>query len=322
MLITYTNRKAKRLRPLSIRALSLFAVALIWATSGCTRNAPVQNGNAQNNNALSKNAANEPAVNWAEGSLIIDGQTFKLNHAYATLDSDPFSENKYTIRVLLSEQPISQDILDDHTALMNMKKDATNHAMEVDIDEQRKVTWIGLWGLGQVSGLEYPFEPAVFNDHLVEGRMFTAKEEMVFDKKWQYDVKFKSSVRADPYQSFVTASTGKALPEDGGEPGKAYLDYQAAIRTAKGSGDLDRFYSKPVLKDRNANPELKELALEMEKGSLLEDVKIVGGFIDGEKATLSIEGKRKGESNLRGKVNLHLEDGQWKIGAQAFRGGD
>jgi hypothetical protein len=300
----------------------VLAVGLMFATSACTRNAPVQNGNAQNSGTVSKNAANEPAVNWAEGNLIIDGQTFKLNHAYASLDSDPFSENKYTIRVLLSEQPISKDVLDDHTALMNMKKDANSHAMEVDIDEQHKVTWIGLWGLGQVSGMDYPFEPAVFNNQLVEGRLFTAKAETVFDKKWQYDVKFKSSVRVDPYQSFVTASTGRPLAADGGEAGKAYLDYQAAIRTAKGPGDLDRFYSKPVLKDRNANPELKELAMEMEKGSLLEDIKIVGGFIDGEKATLSVEGKREGESNLRGKVNLHLEDGQWKIGAQAFRGGN
>jgi hypothetical protein len=319
--VTHVNQNTLRLRPVSIRALTLLAVVLSCGTSACTRNTTVQNSNNQNNSTVSKTAANE-TVNWAEGNLIVDGQTFKLNHAYATMDRDPFSDNKYTIRVLVSEQPISQDIRDDHTALMDLKKEAKNHAMEIDIDEQLKVTWIGLWGLGQVSGLEYPFEPVVFNDQLVEGRLFTAKPETVFDKKWQYDVKVKSSVSVDPYQSFVTASTGRALAEDGGEPGKAYLDYQAAIRTAKGPGDLDRFYSKPVLKDRNANPELKELAMEMEKGSLLEELKIVGGFIAGEKATLSIEGKREGERNLRGKVNLHMEDGQWKIGAQAFRGGD
>jgi hypothetical protein len=307
-----------RLRLVSISLILL--AGLICATSGCSPN-PAQNSNSQSNSAASK-TANEPVVSWAEGSLIIGDQTYKLNHAYATMENDPFTENEYTIRVLLSEQPIGQEILDDHTALTSMKTDAKNHAMEIEIDEQRKVKWIGIWGLGQVSGMEYPFEPVVFTEQMIEGRLFIAKAETVFDKKWQYDAKFKSSVRVDPLTSFLTASTGQPLVADGGEAGKAYLEYQAAIRTAKGPGDLDKFYSEPVLKDRNANPELKELAMEMEKGSVLEDIKIVGGFVAGDKATLSLEGNREGEGKLRGKVNMHRENGQWKIGAQAFRGGD
>jgi hypothetical protein len=320
MLVTHRDQNTIRSRP--IWALTLFLGALICAISGCSQNKSVQNSNAQSNSAASKTASNEPVVNWAEGNLIIDDKTYKLNHAYATMESDPFNENEYKIRVLLSEQPLGQDILEDHTALMNLQKDPKNHGLEIDIDEQRKVTWIGLWGLAQVSGSEYPFEPVVFNERMIEGRLFTAKAETVFDKKWQFDAKFKSSVRVDPNTSFVTASTGKPLAADGGEPGKAYLDYQTAIRSAKSSGELDKFYSKPLLKDRTADPELKELAWEMEKESVLQDIKIAGGFIDGEKATLSIEGKREGEPNLRGKVNLHLEEGQWKIGAQAFRSGD
>src|SRR6185295_17054802 len=139
MLVSRQNQKLKRSRSFSIWTLTLPAIAIICATSACTQNRTTQNSNAQTGNTPGKNAANEPVVNWAEGNLIIDGKSFKLNHAYATMDRDAFDENKYTIRVLLSEQPISQDILDDHTALMNMKKDATNHAMEVDIDEQLKV---------------------------------------------------------------------------------------------------------------------------------------------------------------------------------------
>lgn len=319
MHFNHRDHSPRRSGSLSIWAVSL-AASMFCATFGCSQST-TQNGNAPNNNAVGK-AANEPVVSWAEGNLIIGDQTYKLNHAYATLENDPFNENEYTIRVLLSEQPISQEALDDHTALMNLKKDAKNHAMEIDIDHERKVRWIGLWGHGQVSGTEYPFEPVVFNERMVEGRLFTAKPDTVFDKKWQYDAKFKSSVKVDPLTSFLTASTGQPIAADGGEPGKAYLEYQAAIRTAKGPGDLDRFYSEPVLKDRNANPELKELAMEMEKGSVLDDIKIVGGFVAGDKATLSLEGKQEDEGNLRGKVNMHRENGQWKIGAQAFRGGD
>jgi hypothetical protein len=311
-----------KLRPLFSFALTLFTCALVCAISACGQTGNAQKNNTQNSNIQSNTGQNAPVAEWADGKLVIDNQTFKLSHAYATIENDPFDENEYTIRVLLSEKPISQAILDDHTALMNMKKDPNNHAMEIDIDQQRKVTWIGLWGLGQVSGLEYPFEPVVFNEKMVEGRLFTNKAETISEKKWQYDARFKSSVRVDPNKSFVTASTGKPLGAGGGEPGKAYSDYQKAIRAAKGADDLDRFYNKAVLKERNANPEMKALVLEMEKGSLLEELKIVSGFIDGDRATLSIEGKRAGESNLRGKVNLSREDGQWKIGAQAFRSGD
>ena len=317
MFVTHSHQITLRSKLISNWAITLLLGAFICATAGCAQKT------TENTNTTAKPAAaSEPVVSWADGNLTIDGQTFKLNHAYATLENDPFDENEFTIRVLLSEQPISKDVLDDHTALTEMKKDAKNHALEIDIDQKQKVTWIGVWGLGQVSGMDYPFEPIVFTERMVEGRLFTAKAESGLDKKWQYDAKFKSSVRVDPIKSFVTASTGKPLPADGGEPARAYLEYQTAIRSAKSAGDLDRFYSKPVLKDRNANPEMKELAMEMEKGSLLEDMKIVGGFVDGDKATLSIEGKQEGEGNLRGKVNLHLEDGQWKIGAQSFRGGN
>jgi hypothetical protein len=314
--------------PACFRAGFICALALLaCAVSACgqksnAQNSNAQNSNTQNSNVQSNTGQNEPIVNWADGKLVIDGKEFKLSHAYATIEYDPFDEGEYKIRVLLSEQPVAQDILDDHTAFMNMKKDAKNHAIEIDIDKQRKVTWIGLWGLGQLSGLEYPFEPVVVNEKMVEGRLFTAKAEKLFEKQYQYDAKFKSTVRVDPIKSFVTASTGKPLAADGGEPGRAYLDYQTAIRTAKGSEALDKFYSKEALKQLNADPKLKDLVMEMQKGSQLEEIKIVNGLIDGDKATLSVEGKREGERNVRGKVNMHLEEGRWKVGAQAFKSGD
>ncbi|HEX5736361.1 MAG TPA: hypothetical protein VF131_26255 [Blastocatellia bacterium] len=304
----------------SICALALFAGALICATSACSRNEVAQDNSAQGNAGPNKPAQPEPVVNWADGNLTIDNQTFKLSHAYATIEHDPFNESEYTIRVLLSEQPISQDTLDDQAALMSMKKGESNHALEIDIDHEQKVTWIGVWGLGQVSGLEYPFEPAVFTDKMVEGRLFLAKPETILDKKWQYDARFKSTVRKDPNLAFITAAEGKPLASDGGEPGRAYMDYLAAIPAAKAPGDLDGFFSRAVLKELNADPGMKELVLEMEKGSELEERRIVGGFIAGDKATISIEAKGDGGRDVKGKVNLHLEDGRWKIGAQAFKG--
>jgi hypothetical protein len=314
------TRSYESFRTTFICVLALFAGALICATSACSQSKVAQDNSAQGNASRDKPAQPEPVVNWADGNLVTDNQTFKLNHAYATIELDPFDENEYTIRVMLSEQPISQEIMDDHTALMNMREGGSNHGLEIDIDHERKVTWIGVWGIGQVSGLEYPFEPAVFTDKMVEGRLFTTKPETTLGKKWQYDARFKSTVRTDPNRAFVTPPAGKPLAADGGEPGRAYLDYLAAVRAAKRPEDLDGFYSEAVLKELNANPEMKELVLEMEKGSDLEERKIVGGLIDGDKATLSIEAKGEGERNVRGKVNLHLEDGRWKLGAQAFKG--
>ena len=116
---THSHQITLRSKLISNWAMTLVAAASICATAGCAQK-PTENTNTTAKPA----AASEPVVSWADGNLTIDGQAFKLNHAYATIENDPFDENEFTIRVLLSEQPISKDVLDDPTALMDMKKEA------------------------------------------------------------------------------------------------------------------------------------------------------------------------------------------------------
>src|SRR5687767_7313777 len=98
MFVTHSHQMRLRSKLISNWAMTLLAGAFICATAGCAQRT------TENTNTTAKTAAaSEPVVSWAEGNLTIDGQTFKLTHAYATIEHDPFNENEFTIRVLLSE---------------------------------------------------------------------------------------------------------------------------------------------------------------------------------------------------------------------------
>src|SRR5688572_20176234 len=124
----------------------------------------------------------------------------------------------------------------------------------------------------------------------------------------------------------VTASEGgEQLPADGGDPTKAYL---AAMERMKGVKNFDEgisTWSSLVTKDAAERIKKDLQSVTAEQRQLLVDVfaplenpKLTGGLIKDDKATLRFSGAAKGE-NAEEVVNMHLEDGQWKIGRREIR---
>ena len=117
----------------------------------------------------------------------------------------------------------------------------------------------------------------------------------------------------------ITAETGSPLPKDGGEPGKAYRSFLKAVKNAKSIEELLPLRVGGMSDELAAVPvEARADFLKFIKGEASKPLKIVGGFGNESQATLWLEGREKDEFT-RGRVNVHRQDGVWKLGAESYR---
>lgn len=107
---------------------------------------------------------------------------------------------------------------------------------------------------------------------------------------------------------------GEPLPQDGGEPGAAFLKAMKAQR----EGDFDAMLSvssraqrEQMLADRD-KPEFPAM-LEMMKNMAAQSVEIGGGRIDGETATIDFTGHYAGGGTSRGTATMLREGGRWVV---------
>jgi len=145
---------------------------------------------------------------------------------------------------------------------------------------------------------------------------------------YELDLSFNGAIKEGP-NAPVTAKNGKPLPPDGGDPARAFLKYRKAILEATNFEELQQIgkesrrasdKEEPRIQDdpRFDTPEKKKLMMqkmfELEKAfEAIDDLKITGGFVNSDRATLAFTGTRDGYE-VSGRSNMHLENGQWKQG--------
>jgi hypothetical protein len=171
-------------------------------------------------------------------------------------------------------------------------------------------------GSGGSSALGFVFLPG----NVVEGRASYDHD------KFNCDVAFKATVEPD-IDAPVSSGGGKALPVGGGAPGTAFLEFIRVAASAAQHADSQK--KDAALDDLEKNEEeLRKYRLKgrMSLGfvgfaTVYKRVRVLRGFIDGSKATLHFESLASGE-RTEGRVNMHLEGNQWKIGKMELKGKD
>jgi len=138
----------------------------------------------------------------------------------------------------------------------------------------------------------------------IAGRWVLAEPGDFFGETYDFDLVFDVAVTPPP---------GTPLAADGGEPGKAYRAWTAAVA----KGDL------PVLRalvggDYNGwrlNSEdqgnVKEALKDLRDGTPLQ-ARILRGRIDGDSAVLWVEGKDRDDILRRGRVQMQRVEGVWR----------
>jgi hypothetical protein len=125
-----------------------------------------------------------------------------------------------------------------------------------------------------------------------------------------------------PYLTAVADETdalkGGALPADGGEPGKVYMEYIKVFEKGDMQG-LKKFVTEDRAKALD-DPEMKEM-FPMMQSMQPKEIKITGGMMNTNDAILNVTGKNADGSKADGTVHMVLKDKEWKIEKESWKSG-
>jgi len=265
------------------------------------------------------------AEGGAAGSMKVDGTTVKLAHAIARLKPNPFDEKKKDVVVLITQKPATAEMLVDDGKLFKGVNDGSVLGLMVKIDSDEKPNHLQL--LHPKAGIQmsgsgiFNFDAADFSPKHVTGRFYTTEEEDFMGKhKYSYDVTFAVPVQVivAPSEVTVDASSGTKLPAGGGDPGKAYLAFDKASR-AGNLNEMKKYASKSRPIPEMSAEETKQM-IEMMKMMRPAKVKVAGGFVSGDHATLNVDAEDPSDkAKMKGTIEMTREDGIWKILAEKWR---
>ena len=280
----------------------------------------------------------------ASGQVEFDGVTIKFNHAYARLvEFDMFDETKNVFKVWFTEKPVDANALqnDNEAELLAMKQRGNSLVLTYTTAGPSDREDPSAWLVADVrEGMDPQQQSAVFartpgmeRDYVrcdrdaIEGRLYTTLEVNNLSHVYKAELLFNATMLPPTAMDGpVTARTGgTALPADGGEPAKAYLAAGERMKIAK---DVDQKLAVwlsvvPAAEADKIKLDLDKLTpqargLLVDVFAPLDDLRLVGGFIQGNKATLRFTGTGR-DGKATEAVNMHLENGQWKLGRREIR---
>ncbi len=186
--------------------------------------------------------------------------------------------------------------------------------MERVMDDQTGVVFFEFRPDGTYRGFSYYFQQgngcgfctgeAVSTVKIVDGKL--AGKLTDNEKDRSFELTLAAPILSDDH--------GAALPADGGAPGKAYMQYHAAL------GKGDRAALRPLLSNEQQkfldanqkNGKLDAMLHAMAEGHPGKSVQITGGFSSGDKAVLLIAGEGS-MTKLTGEVLMIKEGGTWRV---------
>ena len=253
---------------------------------------------------------------WADGSgaLYQEGKQTTLVSAYAFRAPDPFDKAKQITTVVFSDKPIDAAAVnasaDRGEAVSDQLRSKDALRLELNLESDGSVQNININGpgfSGSQSGSGWYTLKLVHNDaKRVEGT-FRSNDEADKKEGRFYDLKFALDLAGPP-------DLGTPLAADGGEPGKAYRAYMAALQ----KGNIDAL-AKTMTKERgdellaHKNDADFKMMFAFIQGQALRDAKYVKGHGKGDNATLEYAGKDGDGNAMTSTVTMLREGGAWKV---------
>jgi hypothetical protein len=177
----------------------------------------------------------------------------------------------------------------------------------------------------EIPGIERDY--ARYNNDAIEGRLFSSFPIHENDRIYKVDLLFNAAMLpATVSNGPVTAANGgQALPADGGAPAKAYLTAIERMKSAKSFDDKMAVWLSvvPAADVEKIKRDLESLSREQRQLFIdvfapLDGLQLAGGFIKDNRATLRFTGTGR-EARATEVVNMHLENGEWKIARREIR---
>jgi hypothetical protein len=251
-----------------------------------------------------------------DGSLTANGKTFALKHGYAQTRKSPFDKKKPVLQVIVTDQELSPAAASDDIELMQAQDKQQLSGFTATIDDDKQIISATVFSpafkkMKQFSGVGMQkAELTAMTPTRIAGTIGMAKPDDFFDEKYQYSATFDLDISKPAGPPPPPTLKGTPLPAGGGEPGKAYTAYLKLLAAGDMKGVLGGF-SAARSKEASADPDFKKL-FPLLKAMQPTAVKITGGAVDGNSATLLATGK-DGDSVSSGTITLIREGGAWKI---------
>ncbi len=251
----------------------------------------------------------------AKGNFVLDGKTHAIDHVQARTDENPFEKSKKDILVLLTDEAVAETDFDLYS-LDSLAESGKIHGILVRLDDAKQATGLIVLGTVQRSGNSVcGFESRKFDLSRVAGKVYLEKPDESFGRKYTFEVEFDTDVK-DKVVPAVDENSGTPLPADGGEPGKAFREYEKAIES--GNPTELKKYLAPEQAKKLEDPQAANM-LGLMKMMRAKEVKIVKGMLQGDRAILTVEGKDPLSSNvITGSVRMLKTDGQWVLEKESW----
>jgi|KBSMisStaDraftv2_1062788.scaffolds.fasta_scaffold33225_2 hypothetical protein len=259
------------------------------------------------------------ALAGGSGTLYQEGKQIALPNAYAYRGPDPFDKGKTITTVVFADKPIdaaaANAAADRGEAVSDQmrQKDATR--VELNLEDDGSVQNVNInapGSSGSQSGSGWYTLKLVKNDaKRVEGT-FRSNDEADKKEGRFFDLKFALDIAGPP-------DLGAALPADGGDPGKAYRAYLAALK----KGDIDAL-AKTMTNERSAeliahrNDADFKMMFAFIQSSALQNPKFVKGNSKGDSATLELSGKDGDGNNATSIATMQKEGGTWRLAKESM----
>lgn len=271
--------------------------------------------------AASGSPAEPGSPGTASGTFSIDGKAIELHFAYAMAQANPFDEKKTDTAILLTDRPLPEAAFSGVKDLEAAGRLEPRNSVLFVLDEtgqaMREVVHHDVLGdmSLQMSGMthaEITLKPRAGDR--IEGSARTKGPEDFLKHKYEVKAQFTALVRqarrdAPP----PDAKTGQKLPSGGGEPGKAYLALQEAIRKK----DLAAIRkAKPADAPDMSDEDLRK-GLEIMAAMTPAKISIDDGYVAGDAAVLYVSGVLEGEKQY-GTVKLAKVGGAWRPAGESW----
>ena len=256
----------------------------------------------------------------AKGTMTVGGKKTDLRYAVAKNTQNGFDKKMTDVVVLLSNVPVTAEQFASIGSMMDLADSGKLTGVEVEITPDNKVI------SGQLYSPEFhlqgnsfsavgmhQFDPKTNKKTEVEGKLSTTHESTFKDVAFSYNATFHALVVA-PKAAAATALKGTPLPAGGGDIGKTYLAFTKSIV----AGDMNAVRGG-VSAERAAQmntPDFKEM-FPMLQAMEPKNIKITGGAVDGDTATLTATGLMDTDK-AAGTISMVREGGKWKVAKESW----
>lgn len=268
----------------------------------------------------------------AEGSLVINGRPTPLRFAHARYDNSVLEGSARDLVVLLTDRQIPPSALDNSSELVRLEAGGQLALVEARLTESGQPVRLTFHkGNKPINAMKFDAKPMVVTPSAVEGVL--GLDHNFAGDKIRLHVRFRASLAASsvsvPAPEIVDATTmftpssrspqsaGRALPAGGGEPGKVWRAYDAALRKN------DYVALAQLMTAAEAERFRTDRTVSMRVAFRPRKVEIVSGNVNGDTATLQVRGtalKTGSTATTRiGTVTLKKEYDAWKVDGEEWK---